>query len=263
MTTIKLGTVGTDVQKLSNLLGIKSRMTCDQEMVEAMKKYQKALGLVPDGVFGYKSWKNLMITKRYSSNPNGKIVLSDYDIFAWLLGCEPEMIRAFTKVESNGSGFLGSGKPVILFESYQFYKNLKSEGIDPTPYLKTKPNLVTTSWIKNYYGGEKEWGRLEEARKISESAANKSASWGLLQIMGSNYKLCDKSSISEFVKDMEKDEFTQLSLGIDFLKGIGASKYLVSKDFKNLAKTYNGPGYASNKYDIKLKNAYYGLRGAK
>ena len=81
--------------------------------------------------------------------------------------------------------------------------------------------------------------------------------------MGSNYKLCGKSGISEFVKDMEKDEFTQLSLGIDFIKNIGAAKYMISKDFKNLAKTYNGPGYAKNKYDLKLKNAYYTIRNGK
>ena len=263
MTTIKLGTSGSDVQKLSKLLGITPRFKCDQEMVDIMKRYQKSWGLLPDGIFGYKSWKNLLITERYSKNPDGKVVLSDYDTFAWLLGCEPEMIRAFVKVESNGSGFLGSGKPVILFESYQFYKNLKLEGIDPGKYIKTYPNLITTSWVKNYYGGEKEWSLLEAARKISESAANKSASWGLLQIMGSNYKLCGKSGISEFVKDMEKDEFTQLSLGIDFIKNIGAAKYMISKDFKNLAKTYNGPGYAKNKYDLKLKNAYYTIRNGK
>ena len=46
------------------------------------------------------------------------------------------------------------------------------------------------------------------------------------------------------------------------MKRTGITKYFVSRDFKGMAKAYNGPGYASNKYDIKLKNAYYSLKRA-
>ena len=263
MTTVKLGSTGSDVKRLSELLGLSPRTVCDEEMVTKMKEYQKDYGLTPDGIFGYNSWKQILIAERYSKTPLGDIQKSDYSIFGWLLGCEPEMIQAFVQVESNGSGFLsGSGRPRILFESYQFWKYLKKEGKDPNKYLPENSDIITSKWVKNYKGGEKEWDRLERARKISEDAANMSTSWGLLQIMGFNYSLCGMNSVSSFVSGMAKDEFTQLVLGIEFMKSTGITKYFVSRDFKGMAKAYNGPGYASNKYDIKLKNAYYSLKRA-
>ena len=262
MTTVKLGSKGSDVKKLSELLGLSSRSVCDQEMVTKMKEYQKNNSLTPDGIFGYNSWKQILIDERYCKNPNGNIQKSDYELFGWLLGCEPEIIQAFVQVESNGSGFLNSGRPRILFESYQFWKYLKKEGKDPNKYLPENSDIITSKWVRNYKGGESEWDRLEKARKISESAANMSASWGLLQIMGFNYSLCSSKSISDFVISMSKDEFTQLSLGIEFIKRSGITKYFVSLDFQGMAKSYNGPEYSVNKYDIKLKNAYYSLKRA-
>ena len=176
MVTIKQGSKGPEVTRLAKLLGLSPRTVCDKEMSDAMCAYQKAWGLTADGVFGYKSWKHILIAERYSKNKSGKIVDSDYELFAWLLGCEAIMIKAFVSVESGGSGFLPSGRPRILFESYQFWKNLKAEGIDPNKYLPEYSDVITTKWIKNYKGGEGEWTRMEKARKISQGAANKSAS---------------------------------------------------------------------------------------
>lgn len=165
MVTIKQGSKGPEVTRLAKLLGLSPRTVCDKEMSDAMCAYQKAWGLTADGVFGYKSWKHILIAERYSKNKSGKIVDSDYELFAWLLGCEAIMIKAFVSVESGGSGFLPSGRPRILFESYQFWKNLKAEGIDPNKYLPEYSDVITTKWIKNYKGGEGEWTRMEKARR--------------------------------------------------------------------------------------------------
>lgn len=263
MTTIREGKSGEDVKKLSTLFGLTPRTTCDKELVEAIKKYQKSRGLVDDGIFGYKSWKTLLIEDRYANNQNGKVVDSDYKLFGWLLDCEPEMLKAFVKVESSGSGFLPSRRPVILFESYQFYKNLKSAGIDPNKYIKQYPDIITDKWIKNYSGGEKEWIRLDKAATINKNAAYLSTSWGLLQIMGSNYKLAGEKSVSDFVAKMSKDEFSQLALGVEFIKSQGIVSLMISKDFNGMARIYNGPGYAKNGYGVKLKTEYYKLKQGK
>lgn len=260
MLVVKEGRSGEDVKKLSILFGLAPRTTCDKELVEAIKKYQKSHGLSDDGIFGYKSWKTLLIEKRYSDNPSGKVVESDYELFGWLLDCEKEMLMAFVKVESSGSGFLASRRPTILFESYQFFKNLKSAGKDPYRYMKENPDIITDRWIKNYKGGEKEWDRLEKAIKIHKEAAYKSASWGLLQIMGSNFKATGEKSISSFVSKMSKDEFSQLTLGIEFIRSQGLIPLMASKDFNGMARIYNGPGYAKNGYGLKLKNEYYKLK---
>jgi hypothetical protein len=263
MTIIREGRSGEDVKRLSTLFGLTPRTTCDKELVEAIKKYQKSRGLVDDGIFGYKSWKTLLIEERYSNNQSGRVVDSDYQLFGWLLDCEPEMLKAFVSVESSGSGFLPSHRPVILFESYQFFKNLKSIGIDPYQYMKQYPDIITDKWIRNYQGGEKEWVRLEKAEQIHKDAALSSASWGLLQIMGSNYKLTGEKNVQDFVIKMSKDEFTQLSLGIEFIKSQGIVPLMISKDFNGMARIYNGPGYAKNGYGLKLKTEYYRLKRQK
>ena len=263
MTTIREGRSGEDVKRLSILFGLTPRTTCDKELVEAIKSYQRSRGLVDDGVFGYKSWKSLLIEERYSNNQNGKVIDSDYELFGWLLDCEPEMLKAFVNVESSGSGFLASRRPTILFESYQFFKNLKAVGLDPYKYMKANPDIITDKWVKNYKGGEKEWLRLEKATKIHKDAALQSASWGLLQIMGSNYKLTGEKSVSDFVSKMSKDEFTQLNLGIEFMRSMKLIPLMISKDFNGLARIYNGPGYAKNGYGLKLKAEYYRLKRKK
>ena len=260
MTIIREGRSGEDVKRLSIMFGLTPRITCDKELVEAIKGYQKSRELVDDGIFGYQSWKSLLIEERYSNNQSGRVVDSDYELFGWLLDCEPEMLKAFVKVESSGSGFLASGRPVILFESYQFFKNLKSKGIDPYKYMKGNEDIITDKWIKNYNGGEKEWQKLEKAAKINKEAAYISASWGLLQIMGSNYKATGEKGITGFVSKMSKDEFSQLELGVEFIKSKGIVPLMISKDFNGMARIYNGPSYAKNGYGLKLKAEYYKLK---
>lgn len=245
------------------MFGLTPRITCDKELVEAIKEYQRSRRLVDDGIFGYRSWKSLLIEERYSNNPDGKLVDTDYELFGWLLDCEPEMLKAFVSVESSGSGFLPSLRPTILFESYQFFKNLKNVGIDPYRYIKEYPDLITDKWVRNYKGGEKEWLRLEKAANIHKEAAYMSASWGLLQIMGSNYKEAGEKSITDFISKMSKDEFTQLSLGVEFIKNKGIVSLMISKDFNGMARIYNGPGYAKNGYGLKLKAEYYRLKRQK
>jgi len=263
MNIIREGRSGEDVKRLSIMFGLTPRTKCDKELVEAIKNYQRFHGLCDDGIFGYKSWKSLLTEERYSNNPNGKVVDSDYELFGWLLDCEPEMLKAFVNVESSGSGFLASHRPTILFESYQFFKNLKNFGIDPYQYMKQFPDIITDKWVKNYQGGEREWLRLEKAIKIHKEAAYMSASWGLLQILGSNYGSTKEKSIQDFVIKMSKDEFSQLSLGVEFIRSQGIVPLMISKDFNGMARIYNGPGYAKNGYGLKLKAEYYKLKRQK
>jgi hypothetical protein len=81
--------------------------------------------------------------------------------------------------------------------------------------------------------------------------------------MGSNYKKTGEKSISDFVYRMYKDEFTQLELGIEFMKSVGIIPLMISKDFNGMARIYNGPGYAKNGYGLKLKAEYYKLKRQK
>lgn len=176
------------------------------------------------------------------------------------LGIEPALLKAVQVVESgNREGFLPDGNPIILFEGHimyrEFHKKFPKRDLD---YLcKNYSSVFYPKWAKSkYIGGIGEWNRLKLARKIDEECALKSASWGMFQIMGFNYKLCGCNDIYEFTRKMSESEEMQLELMFYFMSNSGCLKYLQAKDWAGFAKKYNGPDYAKNAYDQKLMNAY-------
>lgn len=175
-------------------------------------------------------------------------------------GIHPAALLAVKLIESGTkSGFLDSGKPQILFEGHVFYKYLKAnvKSLDMNKICAQYPNIVYPKWDKSkYFGGEKEWTRLEQARKINMKYANYAASWGMFQVMGFNYKTCGCKSIDEFVEKMCTSQEQQLLLTLNFLKNSNLIVPLQKRQWATFAKGYNGPGFAQNKYHIKLQAAY-------
>lgn len=190
--------------------------------------------------------------------------MSDKEFFKELgryLNCEPAALKAIEELESGGrGGFLPSGRPQILFEGHQFYKRLKESHSEAfAKQIQSRlPNICYPKWDKKQYkGGEAEWERLIIARSVDPIIADMSASWGIGQVMGFNYAACDCNSVVEFVDKMCKSKESQLELWFRFLKNTPACiNALRKKDWASFAKNYNGPGYAQNKYDTKLANAY-------
>ena len=172
----------------------------------------------------------------------------------------PAALLAVKLVESGAkSGFLDSGKPQILFEGHVFYKYLKAnvKTLDVTELCKLYPNIVYPKWDKSQYkGGEKEWDRMEQAREINTKYANYSASWGMFQIMGFNFRKCNCSSIDDFVKKMNESQEQHLNLMLAFLENSNLIEPLRNRQWATFAKGYNGSGYAQNKYHTKLETAY-------
>lgn len=190
--------------------------------------------------------------------------MSDKEFFKQLgayLSCEPAALKAVEEVESGGrGGFLPSGRPQILFEGHQFYKRLKESQSEAfaKQIASRFPNICYPKWDKTQYkGGEREWERLIVARSIDPMIADMCASWGLGQVMGFNYATCDCDSVVEFVDRMCRSKEEQVTLWMNFLKNSpNCIKPLRKKQWAAFAKAYNGAGYAQNKYDIKLANAY-------
>ena len=179
-------------------------------------------------------------------------------------GIHPAALLAVKLIESGTkSGFLDSGKPQILFEGHVFYKYLKAnvKSLDMNKLCAQYPNIVYPKWDKSkYFGGEKEWTRLEQARKINLKYANYAASWGMFQVMGFNYKTCGCKSIDEFVEKMCTSQEQQLLLTLNFLKNSNLIVPLQKRQWATFAKGYNGPVVARNKYHIKLQAAYNNYR---
>lgn len=168
------------------------------------------------------------------------------------LGIEVATIKSVTRVESRGNGFLSTGEPVILFERHWMYKLLKAK-------IGSEPAITSVCDPKagGYIGGIAEHRRLEEAVKLDRECALQSASWGLFQIMGFHWKTLRYASLQAFINAQYKSEDAQLDTFVRFINANPKIKQaLVNKDWTLFAKLYNGPNYAKNKYDIKLREAY-------
>jgi hypothetical protein len=185
----------------------------------------------------------------------------DYKKAAQTLGVEEAAVKAIASVESNGSGFITdpvSGKqvPKILFERHIMFKRLRDNTPLKSADLMAKyPDIVNSS-PGGYKGGIAEHERLARAVEIDRVTALESASWGAYQVMGFHHKALGYASVQELVNAAYTED-GQLDMFIRFVKASPkVLKALKAKDWKAVALAYNGPSYAKNSYDVKLKAAY-------
>jgi hypothetical protein len=158
---------------------------------------------------------------------------------------------------------------VIQFEGHIFWQqllSLKDPALRPTRLLSQFPyyyDILYPKLDRRYtLRPAAEWDQLTKARHIHQWAADRSASWGMFQIMGFNAELVGFADIADFVEAMGTIE-GQTNAFIGYLKAVPATlKALKSLDFATFARLYNGPGFAKNKYDVKLKQAYYKYKAA-
>lgn len=180
-----------------------------------------------------------------------KLTEKDFEWAAQQLNVEVAAIKAVDAIESRGSGFYADDQPTILFERHVFSK--ETGGV----YDEILPNLSNKK--PGGYGsasGQNQHFKLQQAARLNRDAALKSASWGRFQIMGFNYKLAGFKDLQSFINAIYSSEFEQLKAFVKFLKSTGLDKPLRDKNWAAFAKGYNGPGYAKNAYDVKLKQAY-------
>jgi hypothetical protein len=179
----------------------------------------------------------------------GKMTSEGIARAAALIGVGVPEMRAVIAVETNGDGFLPDGRPKILFERHKFHSFTggKFDAVAPR---------VSNAKAGGYESATSEYTRLYIAMQLDADAAIMSASWGVGQLMGFNWKLCGERSLMGFVLAMHHNEDVQLALTAQFIKSVGADDELRRHDWAGFAKIYNGPAYARNKYDEKLAAAY-------
>ena len=216
------------------------------------------------------------------------LTIQDYQTAADKLGVELAAVRSVATVESNGKGFFQNGRPTILYERHIFYKQLlaKRNEAAKKAVSELSPNAIGAALdiltanalrsVKNeidkisvskpticnpvgggYLGGIKEYDRLNEAIKIDHECGLRSCSWGAFQIMGFHAESLGFKNVFEFVLAVEKSEANQLDIFARFIfNNSSLLKALKAKKWDSFARLYNGPAYATNKYDIKLAAAY-------
>lgn len=183
----------------------------------------------------------------------------DYVRAAERLNCEPSAVEAVAAVESSGSGFNPDESCKTLFEGHVFHR--LTQGRFDAQY----PTLSYAKWTREWYGRnwKDESARLQLALTLDRQAAIMSASWGRFQIMGFNFSACGFSSAEAFVQAMQASEGEQLRAFVAFIESRGLTDELRELRWADFARSYNGPGYAANRYDEKLAVAYKTARYAR
>lgn len=182
-----------------------------------------------------------------------KLTEADFARAALSLGVCVASIKAVTQVEAPGGGFLPTGEPVILFERHKFSQATGGR------YDKSHPDISNPKW-GGYGKSSAQHGRMARAAALNRDAALKSASWGKFQILGANHKQAGHASLQGFINAMYAGEPEQLDAFVSFIKAdpeLHAA--LRSRNWAAFARRYNGPAYAVNRYDKKLKAAYGAL----
>ena len=167
------------------------------------------------------------------------------------LACEVAAIMAVVETEVGIRGpFDSAGRPTVLFERHYFSKLTQGK------YDKANPDIANP--VAGGYGKfSEQYPKLERAAKLDRQAAWKSASWGAFQIMGANHVQAGHASIDSFVAAMQKSVLGQLDAFVAFVKGSASlQRALRTRNWTAFAKEYNGPSYAANHYDVKMRDNY-------
>jgi len=225
--------------------------------------FQKDNGLKQDGVVGSKSWilMQSLVNKKITAAETQTVIdkflkEKDFVTFAKKFGVEVASIKAVHEVESNGRGFI-NGNMKLLFEGHVFWNQLIKKALRPDSFVPTFKDLLHEKYIpQNPLYKLNQTSRLNEAIKIDKEAAYSSASYGLFQVMGYNFKDLEFDSAEKLYKFLNVSEGNQLDVFGRFIAKKKLIDTLKTKDWAKFALRYNGSEFATNKYDIKLKAAY-------
>lgn len=179
-----------------------------------------------------------------------RLTAEDVAVAARLLYCDVPCVRAVAEVEGGRSGFLRDGRPIILFESYQFHRRTGGA------YDGHPGGISTPRWERNYRGGAREYDRLAKAMALDRTAALASTSWGMFQILGSNHGVCGFPDVEAFVRAHLVSEGEHLRAFVGFVLSNKLDDELRDRRWAAFARAYNGPAYRQNRYDERLAAAY-------
>lgn len=176
---------------------------------------------------------------------------SAFEHAADALKCSVAAIKAVAAIEAGTVGaFLNTGEPVILFERHKFHRHTGGR------FDRQYPDLSNEK--PGGYGTVAEQHRkLARAVALDRTAALKSASWGLFQILGENYEQAGHATLQSFVNAMYRSADDHLAAFISLIQADGRLvKAIRARDFGTFARIYNGPGYAKHGYHTRMEAAF-------
>jgi hypothetical protein len=162
----------------------------------------------------------------------------------------PAEIWSVLSVETSGCGYLRDRRPKVLFERHIFSRLTEGRFDEDDPDISQR--------TAGGYGpaGSHQLDRLNAAIQLDRPAALKSASWGLGQIMGENFRPAGFTDVEAMVKSMVACEDNQLRAMVAFMDTQKLIGTLKAHDWPGFARRYNGPNFAANNYDGLLEHFF-------
>lgn len=185
-----------------------------------------------------------------------RLAQGDVGDAARAIGIQTAVLLAFLEVEAAGRGFDGKNRPKMLFEPHVFWRNLAGRLRDTA----AAAGIAYAKWRRDYPADS--YPRLSRAIGIAKESGFRSASYGLPQILGENFKAAGFSSAEQMFSTMKQGEREQLLAMVALLKSWGLATHLTGKDFSNAdswrpaVSRYNGKGYEANNYHVKAAAAF-------
>lgn len=172
---------------------------------------------------------------------------------AALLNVEPAALAAVIEVETSGAGFDRQSRPKALFEPHRFYAALASDSVKLAKAIKA--GLAYRRQGEKPYPADS-YPRITAAVAIDETAALASTSWGLPQILGSNFEAAGYVTPQALLTAFLDSEDEQIAAMARFILAEDLDEALRDKDWASFAAGYNGQNYAKGGYQLKLAATY-------
>ena len=167
-------------------------------------------------------------------------------------GVDPNILGGVIYAESRGVGFV-DGNLLIRFENHQFRKYLNNIDLytkyfddagmhGGRGHISHKYRTTPASEWQNVHTGDQssEYAAFELAKSLDITAAYMSASYGVAQIMGFNYKYAGYDNPIQMFRDFSTGYSAQLTGFMNFIENSGLVQYIQNGDLKQFAKIYNG-----------------------
>lgn len=177
------------------------------------------------------------------------------------LGIDPGLAVAVLLAESRGDAFGPDGRMIIRFETHIFYQEWGQWGtqnrerfdasfrFNPERAWESSSQQWRRSpeddWQPVHIDQNSEWNAFSFARELDETAAIRSISMGMPQIMGFNYRPAGYTSETEMFQHFQSGADPQIAGFFRFLESQGAADALRAGDLHEFARIYNGSGQAA------------------
>lgn len=178
------------------------------------------------------------------------------DAAATAANIPPANLLAVIEIESGGEVFAkvdGRDVPLILFEPAVFYRLLPED----KRKLAVEQKLASPKWDKSLYPKTQagRYAQLARASLIDHDAAAEATSYGVGQVLGSNWKALGYESLDSFVRTVGNGVEGQIEVMLKFIAVNHLDDELRDGRWDAFARGYNGPKYKLNFYADRLAAA--------